>query len=93
MAFQAGHNAYMEIDGTNITAYTDSQSLDRVRNLLETSPFGVTDRTYIAGLRSHTIALSGPWDPTLDAAMVGADDGATGAFKFQPEGNITDDIK
>ncbi len=94
MAFQPGHNAYMKIDGTNITAYTDLQSLDRVRNLLETTVFGVTgrDRTYVAGLRAHTIALSGPWDPTLDAAMITADDGATGAFTFNPEGNDGDDV-
>ena len=88
MAFVAGHTATLTIDGTAVTAFTDNSTLDRLRDTLDTTVFGVTDRTYIAGLRSHTIACSGPYDATGDAVFVGADDGATVLFDFSPDGTV-----
>ena len=93
MAFQPGRNGYLSIDGTDISSYTDSKSLDRVRDTLETTAFGDTDRAYISGLRGYSISMSGPWDPTGDGVLDGADDGATVAFVFGPEGNTTGDIQ
>lgn len=93
MAFQPGHNAYLSVDGTNISSYADSQSLNRVREALETTAFGDADRAYISGLRGYSLPMSGPWDPVLDAAIDGADDGATVAFVFGPEGNTTGDVQ
>lgn len=93
MAFQPGHTAYFLLDATEITSYLDSASLGRVRDTLETTTFGNTDRTYLAGLRSGSIDLSGPWDPTCDATLVGADDGAVVAYEFGPEGDTAADIK
>ena len=93
MAFQPGHSAYFSLDGSEITAYLDSQSLDRTRDTLEVSVFGNTDRDYISGLRGYSISLSGPWDPAADAILDGADDGATVAFVFGPEGNDSGDVQ
>jgi len=93
MAFQAGHNAYFNLDAADITAYCDTQSLNRVRAVLETTPFGVSDTTSMAGIRSHTLSIGGPWDPTGDATLDGADDGAVVAFVFGPEGNTSGDIQ
>ena len=88
MAFNAGHAATISIDGTAVTAYTNSTALDRVRETLETTVFGNTDRTYIAGLRGHTIPLSGLYDPTGDAVFIAADDGSSVLFDFSPDGTV-----
>lgn len=93
MAFQHGKNAYLSIDGTDITAYSDSQSLNRVKDLFETTTFGNDDKTFIDGLREYDLSIGGKWDPTLDAAIDGADDGATVAFVFGPEGNDSGDVQ
>ena len=93
MAKQPGHNAYLSLDATDISTYTDTESLDRIRNVLEVSAFGDDDRAYIAGLRGHGLAMSGPWDPTGDAVLDGADDGAVVAFVFGPEGNDSGDVQ
>lgn len=92
MAFQPGHESYFSLDASDISAYLDSQSLGRARDMLETTTFGNTDKTSIVGLRSHTVDFSGPWDPAVDAILDGADDGASVAFVFGPEGNTAGDV-
>ena len=93
MAFQHGSNAYVSIDATDVSSYCDTQSLDRIIDLAETTAFGNDDKTYIAGLRGHTIAIGGHWDPTGDAVFDGADDGAVVAFVCGPEGNTSGDVQ
>ena len=92
MAFQPGKNAHLSIDATDVSAYTDNESLNRVIDQLETTTFGADDKAFIPGLRSFDLSSSGPWDPTFDAVIDGADDGASVAFVFGPEGNTTGDI-
>jgi len=93
MAFQHGKNSYLSVDGTVISSYTDSCSLDRSIDTSETTAFGDDDRTYIAGLRSSTFTASGHWDATGDGVLIGADDGATVAFVYGPEGNDSGDVQ
>ena len=89
MAFIAGNVVTLQVDGQAMTAYTDDSNFDRVRETLETTVFGNTDRTYIAGLRGYSFSLSGPWDAAGDAIWDGADDGATGTFNYSPDGGTT----
>ena len=93
MAFQPGHGAYLLMDGNDWTSYLDNESLDQVRDTLETTVFGLTARTYIAGLGSGSISVSGPWDPTLDGYAVATDDSAVVAYEFGPEGSTAGDVK
>ena len=93
MAFQHGKNAYLSIDGNDVTAYCDTQSMDRAIALAETTVFGNDDATSIAGVRTHTIQIGGPWDPTMDGYMVAADDGSSVAFVLGPEGNTSGDYQ
>lgn len=81
------------MDGTDISSYTDSCSLDRQIDTAETTSFGDDDRTYIAGLRGSSFSASGHWDPTGDGVLIGADDGAVVAWEYGPEGSDTGDIK
>lgn len=87
MAFSHGKDAALEVDSTNITSFVNQQSLNKMKNLFETTTFGVDDKTFIDGLREHALSIGGPWDPTLDAAMDAADDGAVVPFKFAPAGS------
>ena len=75
-----------------MSIYTDSESLDQLVDLAETTAFSNDDKTYIAGLKGATISLAGHWDPTGDAVFAAADDGATVLFDIRPEGSTTGDI-
>lgn len=87
MAFTHGKDTHFTLDGTDISGYTDTSALERAVENAEVTSYGDDDRAYIAGLRGHTIPLGGAWDPTLDAAVIGADDGAVVAFVFGPAGS------
>ena len=93
MAFQAGFGSHISIDGTDISQYADNKTLDRLREMLETTSFGDTDRTYIAGLRGFTLQASGSWDSAVDAVIHGADDGAVVVWVFGPEGSTSGDVR
>jgi hypothetical protein len=89
MAFVHGKGATLSIDGTAVTAYTDQTSLNKVKDLFETTVFGNDDKTYIDGLREHDLSIGGKWDATADGVFAGADDGASVAFSFSPDGGTT----
>lgn len=93
MAFSHGKDTHFTLDATDISAYTDTSSLERAVENAEVTTYGDDDREYIAGLRGHNIPLGGPWDPTLDAAVIGADDGAVVPFIFGPAGSTTGLVK
>lgn len=68
----------------------------------EVSAFGDTDKSYVMGLKSHTMKLTGLWDPTATtgpdevlSGLVGG--GAAGTvpttFIFGPNGTVAGRIK
>lgn len=87
MAFAHGKDSTLSVDGTAITAYTDQTSLNKMKDLFETTVFGNDDKTFIDGLREHDLSIGGKWDPALDAVMAGADDGSSVTFSFVPGGS------
>lgn len=89
MAFVHGKGAWLVIDGTDVSSYTDQTSLNRVKDLFETTTFGNDDKTQIDGLREYDLPIGGKWDPALDAVIDGADDGSSIAFQFAPGGSAT----
>lgn len=89
MAFVHGKDSTISIDATDISAYSDSTSLNKIKDLFETTTFGSDDKTFIDGLREHDVSLGGKWDATCDAVMDGADDGASVAFSYSPDGGTT----
>lgn len=89
MAFAHGKDSWLVIDGTDISSYTDQTSLNRVKDLFETSTFGTDDKTFIDGLREFGLPIGGKWDPTLDGVIAGTDDGSGVAFQFAPAGSAT----
>ncbi len=91
MAFVHGKGSTMSVDGSAISAYTDSTSLNKVKDLFETTVFGATgdNKTFIDGLREHDISIGGKWDAALDLIMANADDGASVAFSYSPDAGTT----
>lgn len=87
MAFVHGSNSDINVDGTNISQYTDSVTHDRSVDTAETSAFGNDDKTFIAGLEDGSFSLNGHWDSTADAALDGTFDGATVAILYGPAGS------
>jgi hypothetical protein len=57
------------------------------------STFGVTNRKYIAGLNDATLAVSGIWDPSLDAIFGDPTSNSPRAWTFGPAGSGTGAIK
>jgi predicted secreted protein len=89
MAFVHGRTSTLSIDGTAVTAYTDQSTLDRLAELAEVTVFGNDDKAYIGGLKGATVAASGSWDVTADAALWATFDGAVVAWAFSPNAGTT----
>lgn len=76
MAFSHGKHARIFVDEFNLSTYFSEVSAPRERDTAETSTFGGTAKTFVAGLANGTISASGFWDPVaggsdvvLDAAL------------------------
>jgi hypothetical protein len=98
--FTHGKNTVVKLDNgagslTDITAYLSSASLERVRDMAETTVFGLNEKTYIAGLRDATFSGEGRFDPTVDLILNDdlADNAATKTLEYGPEGGTTGKVK
>lgn len=89
MPFAHGSNSTLSVDGTAITSYTDQATLNRLQELAEVTSFGDDDKAYIGGLRGATVACSGSWDATGDAALWGTFDAAVVAIAYSPDAGTT----
>ena len=93
--FRHGKAAVFKIDdsgGTlrNISDALNSISFPREAEVLETTSFGSSDRTYIVGFKNGTISIEGSYDATYDgylAGVLGQD--ATLSFEYGPEGSTS----
>jgi hypothetical protein len=93
--FRHGKAAVFKIDdsgGTlrNISDSLNSISFPREAEVLETTSFGSSDRTYIVGFKNGTISIEGSFDATYDgylAGVLGQD--ATLSFEYGPEGSTS----
>ena len=86
-----GKTSTMSIDAVDISARVDTTSLNKVKDLAETTTFASTgdNKEHIDGLRSHEVSIGGPWDSTLDGVMATADDGSSVAFSYSPDAGTT----
>jgi hypothetical protein len=92
MAFEHGKGSVFKIDNsggtlTDISAFCNNVDFPREVDVPETTTFGNSDRTYIAGLRTATVSVSGYWDATVDATLAGVQTTAVSlTFEFGPQG-------
>lgn len=97
MPFVAARTSVFKLDNaagtlTDISAYVDSVGgIANTTDMLETTTFGSTSKSYIGGLRNgDTISISGKWDATLNTqitALLGAT--STSTFEYSPAGTAS----
>ena len=93
--FRHGKSAVFKVDNaagtlTDISNTLNTVSFPREAEVLETTSFGSSDRTYIVGFKNGTISIDGSFDATVDthlAAILGQD--ATVSFEYGPEGSTS----
>lgn len=84
---------------TNISTYCDEVSMPEELELVETTTFGATSKTYLAGFADGKVTISGNWDRTIDGILSTLKDafraGTTQSvtFEYGPEGNSAGDVK
>ena len=104
MAFRAGKDAWLMVDGVagtgvNITAYVDQASLDQPIDTQDVSVFGSNAKAFIPGLADGgAVSFSGPLDVALGtfiAALKGAHaaGSASSTIVFAPGGSVSGLIK
>lgn len=93
--FRHGKAAVFKVDDSGGTLRDISNTLNSVTfpreaEVLETTSFGSSDRTYIVGFKNGTISIEGSFDATVDgylAGILGQD--ATVSFEYGPEGSTS----
>lgn len=97
--FRHGKSAVFKVDdsgGTlrDISDACNSISFPREAEVVETTSFGSSDRTYIVGFKNQTISVEGSFDATYDgylAGILGQD--ATVSFEYGPESSTSTRVK
>lgn len=75
MAFISGKSAKVLSDVTDLSAYLNAADTSQDAQLLETTAFGATGRTYLLGFKNGTASLKGFWDgatAAVDAVLSAA---------------------
>ena len=90
MAFSHGLGADFYFSGSDISSYLSDLDPSFERELAEIAHLGDSWKTNLAGLRAGSFAVSGDFDPTLDAAVWTAFDAAAAtACIYYPTGTGT----
>lgn len=94
MAFVHGKKTILKLDNAagalqDLSVYVNSSNLQRLQELLETTTFGATAKTYIAGFPEAKVPIGGFWDIVLDTHMDGILGKETVTVEIQPEGAAT----
>lgn len=97
MPFVHGRNTVFKIDNsggvlTDISAYLTSVDYPDNVESSETTTFGKSRKTRIAGLGDGSISLSGNWDAALDAILAGIK-GLIGTYEYGPDGGSAGKIR
>jgi hypothetical protein len=100
MAFEHGKVTVFKIDNsggtlTDISSYLNNVDFSREVDVPESTVFGLSDRTYIEGLRTASFSISGFWESANLDALLGTILGQTAALEFEygPGGSTAGDIK
>lgn len=97
--FRHGKNTVFKLDNaggtlTDISTVLNSVSFPRETEILETTSFGSSYRTYVVGFQNATISIEGSYDATVDAHLAGVlGQDATLSFEYGPEGSTAGQVK
>jgi hypothetical protein len=71
MAFIHGKDTKVYIDSNDLSSYLSSADPSRTVDVGETTTFGSSNKTYVAGEKDATVSFSGFFDATADAIIQG----------------------
>jgi hypothetical protein len=96
MAFSHGKLIYVTLkDGLDavidISAYTNKVDFPRSVDTAETTTFGLSDKTYLPGLKGATLSMEGIWDAEIDR-IIDSILGIETDFQYAPQGNTAGKI-
>ena len=77
----------------NISDTLNSVDFPEVTETADTTAFGSSSRSFIVGLESATISISGLWDSTVDGYMNGGTEPASRSFIYGPAGSTGGNVK
>lgn len=92
MAFVHGKGSYFKVGSTDLSAYLNSISVSRTAETAETSAFGSTNKSYVAGLKDASITLAGMFDSSVYSTIMGWL-GTSQTFEFGPAGSGSGAVK
>lgn len=69
MAFKHGKDTKVFVNSSNFSSYFNSADANRTADIAESTTFGNSNKTYIAGEKDGTISLAGFFDATADATL------------------------
>lgn len=96
--FVHGKSVDFELDDTSGTSRSISDTLNSVdfpeiTETADTTAFGSSSRSFIVGLESATISISGLWDATVDGYIKGGTEPASRSFIYGPAGSTSSNVK
>jgi len=77
----------------NISDTLNSVDFPEVTETAETTAFGASSRSYIVGLETATISISGMWDATADGYLKGGAEPTSRSFIYGPAGSTSGNVK
>lgn len=102
MANSAGKDSGFKIDDSDgtlqdISTYVKDISFPQTAETHDTTGMGAAARTFIVGLKTSTLSISGIWNDTAttgsDTVLSGIVGTAAGTFNYGPGGTATGDVK
>ena len=93
MAFKHGKQTKILVDQYDYSSYLNNTDMSWEVDTPETTTFGDSDRTYVAGLRNSTMSFAGFWDATIDGYIPDNMGAATANLvSYAPEGLSTGSV-
>lgn len=65
MAFRQGRYTEITISGVSLSSYCDSVEISRDTDMIETTTFTKTSKTYLTGLMDGKLDIAGKYEPTI----------------------------
>jgi len=93
-----GHNAQFTYNSNDVSPYVTDVTFKRSNDVHDTTCYGSSAHTYLAGLVDGEITVTGLWDKTSTVGSEVVFNGAVGvaaasAFAWGPEGSTAGDVK
>jgi hypothetical protein len=92
MPFVHGKDTYFKVASTDLSTYINSVSVSRTADTAETSAFGSSTKSFVAGLKDATITVSGMFDAAV-YSTISAWQGNSQTWEYGPAGSANGRVK